>query len=192
MGPLFGGDREALVGEFSIRGGAQFGEGIILTGSAGGRGRLEGSAARDAQVTGHLTLYATGLRTRRSPSTSTAPSAAISTRRVSSIRRRRGLRGYPNHYRAGESRWLLAVEDRVITPWRLWGIAQVGFVVYADAGAAAPADGWTRTYADLGAGCASGISRGRPRGSFRSASRAARARGDLAWFQVVAGTTQRF
>ena len=64
-----------------------------------------------------------------------------------------GLRGYPNHFRTGERRWLLSVEDRIITPWRLWGLVQVGFVGYADAGAVRQADGrFTKTYADVGAG----------------------------------------
>lgn len=64
-----------------------------------------------------------------------------------------GLRGYPNHYRTGDRRWLLSVEDRIVTPWTLWGLAQVGFVVYADAGAVREAGGnFTKTYADVGAG----------------------------------------
>ena len=45
------------------------------------------------------------------------------------------------------------MEDRIITPWKLWGLAQVGLVVYADAGAVRPAGGnFTKTYADVGAG----------------------------------------
>lgn len=64
-----------------------------------------------------------------------------------------GLRGYPNHYRTGDRRWVLSMEDRIITPWKLWGLAQVGFVVYADAGAMRQTGGnFTKTYADVGAG----------------------------------------
>ena len=64
-----------------------------------------------------------------------------------------GLRGYPNFFRTGDRRWLLSVEDRIITPWKLWGLVQVGFVAYADAGAIRTPDGhFTRTCADVGAG----------------------------------------
>jgi len=64
-----------------------------------------------------------------------------------------GLRGYPNFFREGDRRWLLSVEDRIITPWKLWSLVQVGFVAYADAGAIRTADGhFTKTYANVGAG----------------------------------------
>jgi hypothetical protein len=65
-----------------------------------------------------------------------------------------GLRGYDSWMAAGDRRWVFSVEDRVVTPWRLWGLAQVGFVAYADAGAIRTFDtgSWTRTYADVGLG----------------------------------------
>jgi hypothetical protein len=65
-----------------------------------------------------------------------------------------GLRGYPDHYRAGDRSWTASFEDRIITPWVLWGIAQIGFVAYVDAGAIRQfSDGrWSPVYADVGAG----------------------------------------
>lgn len=65
-----------------------------------------------------------------------------------------GIRGYPDHFRVGDRSWQASFEDRIITPWVLWGIAQIGFVAYVDAGAIRSfADGrWSPVYADVGAG----------------------------------------
>lgn len=65
-----------------------------------------------------------------------------------------GLRGYTDHVRVGDRRWLASLEDRILTDWRWLGILRVGFVVYADAGAIRQSggQGWSRTYADAGAG----------------------------------------
>jgi len=195
LGPVFGGDREALVGEFSVRSGRAFEDGVILIGSAGGQGGLEGAELHDAQGTGQLTLYAQGL-----------PYQTIAIDLAGAVGRNldpesllylggfEGLRGYPNHFRAGESRWLLTAEDRLITPWRLWGIAQVGFVLYGDAGAVTtPAGGWTRTFADLGAGLRFGNLKGTTaRVVSLSVSVPLVQEEGLARYQIVAGTTQRF
>ncbi|VBB47580.1 exported hypothetical protein [uncultured Desulfatiglans sp.] len=65
-----------------------------------------------------------------------------------------GLKGYPSHFRAGDARWVFALEDRVILPWDLWGIVQIGFVAFAEAGAIRSPDGggWSKIYADVGGG----------------------------------------
>lgn len=65
-----------------------------------------------------------------------------------------GLRGYPNLMHLGDRRWIASLEDRILTDWRWLGMLRAGFVVYADAGAIRRLDGtgWTRPYADLGAG----------------------------------------
>lgn len=65
-----------------------------------------------------------------------------------------GLRGYANHLFLGDRRWILSVEERPITPINWLGILQVGFVVYADAGAIRRLDTgrWSRTYANVGGG----------------------------------------
>jgi hypothetical protein len=152
--PALGADREALLLDGSLKRATALGDHLVLAGEAGGRGRIEGGAARDARVEARFSVYATGL-----------PFQTVAVDLTATLGRRPdpenvlyiggfdGLRGYPTHYRAGESRWLLTAEERVITPWRLWGIAQVGFVAYAEAGAVErPGRGWTRTYADVGAG----------------------------------------
>jgi hypothetical protein len=65
-----------------------------------------------------------------------------------------GLRGYPNFMHPGNRRWMVSLEDRILTEWRWLGMLRAGFVVYADAGAIRRLDGsgWTRPYSDLGAG----------------------------------------
>lgn len=65
-----------------------------------------------------------------------------------------GLRGYANHLFVGDRRWILSVEERPITPINWLGILQLGFVVYADAGAIRRMDTgrWSRTYANVGGG----------------------------------------
>jgi hypothetical protein len=82
-----------------------------------------------------------------------------------------GLRGYPDHFLAGDRRVSLSAEDRVITSWRMLGLVQVGFVAYADAGAVRRLDTgrWSRTYADAGAGLRFGSLKG-ARGNILQAS----------------------
>jgi hypothetical protein len=73
-----------------------------------------------------------------------------------------GLRGYPDHFLAGDRRVALSVEDRIVTEWQLVGLLQVGFVAYADLGAIRRFDTgrWSRTYADVGGGLRVGLVRG--------------------------------
>ncbi|MCX7831041.1 MAG: hypothetical protein N2445_08305, partial [Acidobacteria bacterium] len=64
-----------------------------------------------------------------------------------------GLRGYPNHFKIGEKRWMFSAEDRIISDKTLWGIVQMGYVAYFDSGAIKQAGaGWSKTYANVGFG----------------------------------------
>jgi len=65
-----------------------------------------------------------------------------------------GLRGYVNDFLPGDRRWVVSVEDRIVTDWVLWGMAQVGFVFFVDAGAVRRLETgrWSTTYADAGGG----------------------------------------
>lgn len=64
-----------------------------------------------------------------------------------------GLRGYPNHFRIGEKRWMFSTEDRIITNKCLWGIVQLGYVAYLDIGAVKSLNGnWTKAYSNAGFG----------------------------------------
>lgn len=73
-----------------------------------------------------------------------------------------GLRGYPDHFLAGDRRVVLSIDDRIITDWQMLGLVQVGFVAYADAGAIRRFDTgrWSRTYANVGAGLRFGSLKG--------------------------------
>ncbi len=195
MGPVFGGSDEALVAEGFVQNGLPIGAEAILIGRAGGRGRLEATGLYDTLGAVHLTLYDTGLphQTFVVDCDITA-GMRLDPEHILTIGGYEGLRGYPNHFRAGESRWLLAAEDRVITPWRLWGIVQAGFALYAEAGAVtAPAGGWTRTYADLGAGLRFGNLKGTTSRivSLTISVPLVREQG-LSAYQIVAGNTFRF
>jgi hypothetical protein len=65
-----------------------------------------------------------------------------------------GLRGYGNHLLLGDRRWMASLEERITTPVNWLGILQLGFVLYADAGAIRRSDSgaWSRTYVDVGGG----------------------------------------
>lgn len=73
-----------------------------------------------------------------------------------------GLRGYPDHFLAGDRRVVLSIDDRIITEWQVLGLLQVGFVAYADAGAIRRFDTgrWSRTYANVGGGLRLGFLKG--------------------------------
>lgn len=65
-----------------------------------------------------------------------------------------GLRGYGNHLFVGDQRWLLSLEERPFTTLNWLSILQLGFVIYADAGAIRRLDTqhWSRTFVNLGGG----------------------------------------
>ncbi len=74
-----------------------------------------------------------------------------------------GLRGYPNHFLAGDKRWVTSLEDRIVTSHTILGLLQVGYVGFVDAGAihAFGAGGWGKTYSDVGFGLRFGNIRSR-------------------------------
>jgi len=72
-----------------------------------------------------------------------------------------GLRGYPNYFAIGDRRWQATFADRIVTPWQIWDLFQVGFVGYADVAQihqlSPPA--WSPAYSDVGLGLRFGITR---------------------------------
>jgi hypothetical protein len=130
------------------------GEGLFLT-EARAQGRRSGGLWREGILSASATAYVPG------PGRQTFAgrlSADLALRPPPEgwlyLGGEEGLRGYPNHFRAGDRRWILSLEDRVVTDRRLWGLLQMGFVAYADAGAVRRFSGgeWSRTCADVGFG----------------------------------------
>jgi hypothetical protein len=119
------------------------------------RGRYEDDGWRDAVARATLTAYHRGPA---SQTFATQLTAVSSTRPDSAdwiyLGGRDGLRGYVDHYLAGDRRLTVSLEDRIITSWRPLGLVQAGFVAYVDAGMIRRADTgrWSRTYANVGAG----------------------------------------
>jgi hypothetical protein len=127
----------------------------LLLLKAAGAGRREPEGWRDAQLGASLTAYFQGFRGQ----TQAAYLQVDAVNRPAPENRLHlggfdGLRGYPNHLLAGDRRWILSVEERPITAINWLGILQLGFVVYADAGAVRRLDTgrWSRTYANVGGG----------------------------------------
>lgn len=72
-----------------------------------------------------------------------------------------GLRGYPNYFAIGNRRWQATLADRIVTPWQLWSLFQVGFVGYADWAQIhqLTPSAWSPTYSDVGLGLRFGFIR---------------------------------
>ncbi|MBU6469623.1 MAG: hypothetical protein KGQ68_02900 [Gammaproteobacteria bacterium] len=72
-----------------------------------------------------------------------------------------GLRGYPNYFAIGDRRWQATFADRIVTPWQVWSLFQMGFVGFVDVAQihqlSPPV--WTPAYSDVGLGLRFGITR---------------------------------
>jgi len=195
LGRALGGDRDAWYAEGSWSVGRRLGGGALLLHTGEGRLRREAAGLRDAAVEARQSLFWQGL-----PHQTLAADlglvwgSRLDPERAVYLGGFEGLRGYPNHFRSGDRSWTLSLEDRVITPWKLWGIAQVGFVAYADAGAiAAEGAGFGRTWADVGAGLRFGNLKGTVARVVQLTVAVPLVRDEgVAGWQVVAGNTLRF
>ncbi len=151
---------DAPFGEATLRKGWSSGSTSLMFVDGWVRGRHESDGWRDAASRAALTVYrgAAGGQTFAGQ-----VSAVVSTRPDSSdwlyLGGRDGLRGYVDHFLAGDRRVTASIEDRILTPWRPMGLLQAGFVAYVDAGAIRRADtgNWSRTYANVGAGLRFGL-----------------------------------
>ena len=72
-----------------------------------------------------------------------------------------GLRGYPNYFAIGDRRWQATFADRIVTPWELWSLLQVGFVGFVDMAQIRQLSPpvWSPAYSDVGLGLRFGITR---------------------------------
>jgi len=128
---------------------------LLLLLRASGSGRREPEGWRNALLSASFTAYYQGF-----PSQTQAAYLQVDSARrpdpesLLYLGGLEGLRGYANHLLLGDRRWIASFEERPITPINWLGILQLGFVVYADAGAIRRADTgrWSRTYLDVGGG----------------------------------------
>lgn len=137
-------------------------QGLVLA-SAGLGGRREANGWRESAARADVTVYNRRL-------TSQTLAANLQVAAVAGpdpggwlyLDSAAGLRGYPDHFLAGDRRVVLSIDDRIITSWQILGLVQVGFVAYADAGAIRRFDTgrWSRTYANVGAGLRFGSLKG--------------------------------
>lgn len=150
----------APFGSVSVRKGWSPGVESLMIAEARYGGRHEPDGWRDAAGGAALTAY----RRASGGQTFAAQVSAVSLTRPDTngwlyLGGRDGLRGYVDHFVAGDRRVTASVEDRIITPWRPLGVLQAGFVAYADAGVIRRADtgAWSRVYANIGAGLRFGM-----------------------------------
>ncbi len=128
---------------------------LLLLLRAQGNGRREPEGWRNALLSASFTAYYKGF-----PSQTQAAYLQVDSARrpdpenLLYLGGLEGLRGYANHLLLGDRRWIASLEERPITPINWLGILQLGFVLYADAGAIRRADTgrWSRTYVDVGGG----------------------------------------
>lgn len=150
-----GSQENAPFGEAQVKKGWRFGDDTLVLLDSWVQGRKQGDGWHDALTRTELTLYNQSL-----PRQTLAADlyGVYSTRPDPEnwvyLGGPDGMRGYTDHFLAGDRRWVFSVEDRVITDWSLWGLLQVGFVGYADVGAIRRFDtgDWSKTYADVGVG----------------------------------------
>ena len=155
-----GSETNAPFGEASVSKGWSSGSGNLMFATAAISGRHESDGWRNAGSRAAFTIYR---RAGRGQTLAAQLGAVTSTRPDSAdwlyLGGRDGLRGYVDHFLAGDRRVTASIEDRIITPWRPMGLLQAGFVAYVDAGAIRRADtgAWSRTYANVGAGLRFGL-----------------------------------
>lgn len=146
---------DAFVGGLSVRKHWQPREYATLKLAAAARGRYEGGRWEDSRWSLRLgafdqrwSLQTVTLRASFDGAVRPAPENVLT------IGASDGLRGYVNDFLSGDRRWVVTLEERIVTRWIVWGMAQVGFVAFGDAGAVRRLDGarWSRTYADVGGG----------------------------------------
>jgi hypothetical protein len=150
-----GGRSDAFTGELSVRKSWKPGRDDTVRFRGSASGRLESGEWEDSRYR----LALVGFDQRWAHQTFAARAAFAGAvrpapERILYLGASSGLRGYVNEFLTGDRRWVVSVEDRIVTDWILWGMAQAGFVVFADAGAIRLLETgrWSTTYADAGGG----------------------------------------
>jgi hypothetical protein len=151
----FGGGQEAFAAEIDISRNWKPGPDRLVGVVGGAEGRLSGGRWEETLAILKLVAY-----DQRFPRQTLAARASfvggnrLAPENLLYIGADDGLRGYVNEFLAGDRRWVVGLEDRIITDYTFWGLAQLGFTAFFDAGAIRRLDGgdWSRVYADVGGG----------------------------------------
>jgi len=151
----FGGGQEAFAAEVDISRNWQPGPDTTVGAVGGAEGRFDGGRWEDTLVRLKLVAYDQRFaRQTLAARVSLAGGNRLAPENVLYIGADDGLRGYVNEFLAGDRRWVVGLEDRFITDYVLWGLAQLGFTAFFDVGAIRRFDtgDWSRVYADVGGG----------------------------------------
>jgi hypothetical protein len=151
----FGGGEEAFAAELDISRNWKPGPDTMIGAAGGAEGRFDGD--RWEETLASLKIVAFDQRFARQTLAARASLVGgnrLAPENVLTIGADDGLRGYVNEFLAGDRRWVVGFEDRVITDHVFWGLAQLGFIAFFDAGAIRRFDtgDWSRVYADVGGG----------------------------------------
>jgi len=153
----------ASFGDIGARKGWKAGSNSLVLVDAGFGGRHESGKWQNAVTSGQVTLYNRNLKWQ---------TLAANVRMISVVRpdpeswlyldSTAGMRGYVDHFLAGDRRAIFSFDDRIITDWQLLGLLQIGFVGYVDVGAVRRFDTgrWSRTFANVGGGLRFGSLKG--------------------------------
>lgn len=151
----FGSTNDAKYLDFKISKGFAISDDVIVFGEIRGEGRRENSENKNVQMNLKFDYYNLKLEKQIfAASLEAFLGSRLDVENYVYIGGSDGLRGYPNHFKIGERRWMVSAEDRIITDKTLWGIVQLGYVAYIDAGAIKQLQSqeWTKTYANVGFG----------------------------------------
>ena len=150
----FGSDRNSPFIRGRLAKGWAMDDSLVLL-RVGGSARHEGEGIREGVAGANLTWY--GPVGKRFASAARVDLDAVSgagPEGVLYLGGEEGFRGYPNHFWAGDRRWLASFEERLFTDVQLWGLFRLGWVAFTDVGAIRRLDtgAWSRTYVDVGGG----------------------------------------
>jgi len=151
----FGSTVDAPYSAFTVSKGFAPGQDILILWRAAGHGRRENGEFRDLYMRTIFTYYNQRLRHQTLVfNADLTLGSRLDPEDYLYLGGSEGWRGYPNHFKAGDRRWRMSFEDRLVTSKSLWGLLQVGYVAYLDVGGLRDFRTGTmgKTYADVGAG----------------------------------------
>ncbi len=151
----FGSTADAPYTQFEVTKGFAPGDDVLMLWRTVGHGRHENGLFRDIYLRSTFTWYSQHFRRQTLAfNADVAVGNRLDPEDYLYLGGSDGWRGYPNHFKAGDRRWRMSFEDRLVTSRSLWGLLQVGYVAYVDVGGlrSLRTGAMGKTYADVGAG----------------------------------------